>query len=127
MKQVISVFLLTMMSLVAVQPTIAFHYCGNRLQSIEISSLEKPSCCGKKNCCSDRIVQITTGHFQAPQQAWSVDLFSFLLKPVLFVFFDDLFEKKDTTVSVLLQTVFPPGGLINRHVNLHIFLCIFRN
>jgi hypothetical protein len=127
MKRAISIFLLLIVSLVAAQPTIAFHYCGNQLKSVEISSLEKQtSCCGKTNCCSNHLIQITTDRFQLPQQAWSVELPSLLLKPAVFVFFDDLFKKETTNTPLLLQTLFLPGGLIKHNINLHVFLCIFR-
>ncbi|MDR2804966.1 MAG: hypothetical protein LBB85_04890 [Dysgonamonadaceae bacterium] len=127
MKRAISIFLLLIMSLVAAQPTIAFHYCGNHLRSVEISgSNTQTSCCGTKSCCSNYTVQMATDHFQLPQHASSAEIQMLLLKPVLFPLFDNLLTREESNFFLLLQTVFPPGGLVKYNVNLLALICILR-
>ncbi|MDR0683320.1 MAG: hypothetical protein LBG15_15990 [Dysgonamonadaceae bacterium] len=130
MKRAISVFLLLIMSLVAAQPTIAFHYCGNHLQSVEINGMNaQTSCCGKKSCCSNYTVQMTTDHFQLPQHvAISVEIQTLLLKPVLFLSFDNpLMREIKFNSFLLIQTLFPPGGFVKYNVDLLTLICVFRN
>jgi hypothetical protein len=130
MKRAISISLLLIMSLVAAQPMIAFHYCGNHLQSVEINGMNaQTSCCGKKSCCSDYTVQMTTDHFQLPQHvARSVEIQPLLLKPLLFPPFDNLLKKEIKFDSFLLiQALFPPGRLVKYNVDLLALICVFRN
>ncbi|MCL1937256.1 MAG: hypothetical protein FWF52_02535 [Candidatus Azobacteroides sp.] len=126
MKRLLPILLLLIMSLVAVQPTVAFHYCGKQLRSVGILRENSPSdCCGQKNCCSHYTVKLSTDHFQLPEQeiilknsspnqaAW----FFLTVQP---------FEEKEWINWRIYQTVFPLGIFAPYQPDLLSWICIFR-
>ena len=128
MKRLISVFLLSLITITAAQPTVVFHYCKGKLHSVGIAKGElPPSCCGKKhsNCCSNEFIKITTDDYQVQQEVL-IEAFPLLLKPVLYIVTDYLFSGNLSLHSPLPPPNFPPGGLARHTVDLLTLICIFR-
>ena len=95
MRRVISIFLATLVLLIVVRPTLAFHYCGDRLRYVKIlAEIPVNSCCsvadgsaGKyaeerefianeyllsesaKSCCSSYVIGISTDDFNLQQES----------------------------------------------------------
>jgi hypothetical protein len=126
MKRVLLFFLLSVMSLVAIQPTLAFHYCGGSLHSVGMTDEEpQKSCCGKSACCSHYTAKLTTGDFQLPQQDSTIGT-DLVPNSILHVLFDTILIERDSTDSLVLQRIFPPGGLAKYNADLLTLVCIFR-
>ncbi|GHT07868.1 hypothetical protein FACS189426_02120 [Bacteroidia bacterium] len=127
MKRLISIFTLAILLLTAVQPTLVFHYCGGSLHSVGWVNNELPkSCCGgeHKNCCSNETLKIATDDFQLQQQ----DLTAFaqlVLNPVLFVLSENLFLS-ESSGALVLQNIFPPGGLAKYNTAIIHLNCVYR-
>lgn len=147
MKRVVSSFMLAVLLLAAIQPTLAFHFCGGSLSSVGIGE-EIKSCCDEmadvestacaedlegnmpvlsepvKSCCSNYSVEFSTDMYQIPFTTTSfVDL-----KPdfypaicLLHVFFN-----RSSFALLLLQNLFPPGDTETYTNNLQILNCVFR-
>ena len=126
MKRLISVFLLSLITITAVQPTVVFHYCKGKLHSVGIvKGGLPPSCCGKCNCCSNEIIKITTDDYQIQQEVL-IEAFPLLLKPVLYIITDCFLSGYQSLHSPLPPPNFPPGGLARHTVDLLTLICIFR-
>ncbi|MDR0866125.1 MAG: hypothetical protein LBO74_14505 [Candidatus Symbiothrix sp.] len=126
MKRVVLFFLLSVMSLVAAQPTLAFHYCGGNLRSVGMTDEDpQKSCCGKSGCCSHYTVKLTTDDFQTPQQDSTIET-DLVPNPIWQVSLDVVLIERESTDSLVLQRIFPPGGLATYHADLLTLVCTFR-
>jgi hypothetical protein len=123
MKKGITSLLLLLVLVATVQPTVALHFCGGHFHSIAIGSPRK-SCCGEamKGCCSTYTIEITTDHFQLPDQTPDLKAESLIIQPV--VFLTDIIRIYTITTSSLIQTVFPPGQLVQSGMEILIRICI---
>jgi hypothetical protein len=127
MKRLISIFMLTILLLTAAQPTLIFHYCGGKFHSVGLAKNEFPkSCCGEKhkNCCSNEILKIATDDYQLQQQDLT-ELAPLVLNPVLYVLFDNL-QPSESTDALVLQNIFPPGGLAKYSAAIIQMNCVYR-
>ena len=152
MKRIIATFLLLIMSLVAVQPTVAFHYCKGHLASVHMGS-DIVSCCGgakkgtvemktapspqeeqqipfltpkKKPCCVNYLFEVSTDQFSAPQQGTTTEIVSLLLSPALF-FVDFTTTWQPSDALRIFQHTYPPGELPKYPADLLALICTFRN
>jgi hypothetical protein len=143
MKKVIALFLLFMMTLVAVQPTLALHFCGGRLKSVAIGSIQKP-CCGEASenpiktrnaenrlqqpintCCSSSLIELSTDNYPPSEQQSIIDFQQQTFYPALFLYNFPL--KGSYLNNSLINKYFcPPGGLARYSVDLLTVICIFR-
>jgi hypothetical protein len=144
MKKAIAFFLLSIMTLTALQPTVALHFCGDNLRSVAIGKIQK-TCCESsiKNvtksspvkaenrisppmntCCSTYMIELSTDNFQTPVQQSIVDFQQPTFNPVLFPI-DIPLKETDSTSSSFLRR-FPPGGLARYCVDRLTMICIFR-
>jgi hypothetical protein len=126
MKRIISIFMLTILLLTTVQPTLIFHYCGGKFHSVSLVKTESKSCCGgeHKSCCFNEILKIATDDFQVQQQ----DLTEFaplVLNPVLFLLSDNL-QPSESSDALVLQHIFPPGGLAKYGAAIIQMNCVYR-
>jgi hypothetical protein len=128
MKRITAISMILSLLLTAMQPAVVLHYCKGSLYSVGFIKNELPkSCCSgseHKNCCSNRILKITTDDFQI-QQPVSGGIVPLILSPVLFVLSDNLYPSESPDL-LLLQQIFPPGGLARRQVDLLAFVGNFR-
>jgi hypothetical protein len=133
MKRVISFFLLALVTLIAVQPTLALHFCGGQLRSVAIGQSSK-SCCGKamenqentisNKCCSTYTIEIETDDFQPSAQQLLIETQQ-LLHPVVFLC-DSLLKGSESDTLFSFKHLYPPAGLARYSMDLLTFICIFR-
>jgi hypothetical protein len=124
MKRILSILLLMILLLAAVQPTLVFHYCGKTLHSIALGQdHSKHTCDG--SCCSDYKVTIATDDFQVARQA-GIEIPSLALSPIFFVLSGDVLHGYDLTASHSIQHIFPPGGFVKHCADILSLICIFR-
>jgi hypothetical protein len=126
MKRTVSFILLISLLLTAVQPTFAFHYCKGRLHSVSLVKKDLPkSCCEKNrpNCCSNKILKVKTDPFSVNQTDKSIQT-PVIPHSVFFVASNDLICSCEN--DLLLQQVFPPGGLARYGAELRLLICIYR-
>jgi hypothetical protein len=126
MKRTISFIILVSLLLTAVQPSIAFHYCKGELHSVGFIKKDLPkSCCANKhtNCCSDKVLTVKTDTFSLHSTGTEIQLPA-IAHPVFFAANDDWFFPCDN--NLLLQQVFPPGGLARYRAEMRHLICIYR-
>lgn len=126
MKRTISFILLIGLLLTAIQPSIAMHYCKGQLHSVGFVKKDSlKSCCGKtqSNCCSNKVLKVKTDTFPINQTDTEVYTMLFL-QPLFFAVTDDLIFPCEN--SLLLQQVFPPGGLARYRAEMRHLICIYR-
>lgn len=126
MKRTISFILLIGLLLTAVQPSIAFHYCKGELHSVGFVKKDLPKSCCKKNgpnCCSNKILKVKTDSFPIHQTDTDIQTPAFL-HPLFFVMSGDLIFPCEN--GLLLQQVFPPGGLARYSAEMRHLICIYR-
>jgi hypothetical protein len=127
---------------VAIQPTLAFHYCGGHLASIKFFGDESKKCaCGMENeeqstpdagftspvmpCCSNNVVKIATDDFQSAQETLIINAdllsapFALLLPSTT-----SLFGEQDALFT--FQHTYPPGGLPKCGTDILALNCVFR-
>ncbi|MDR2683000.1 MAG: hypothetical protein LBB64_03910 [Dysgonamonadaceae bacterium] len=145
MKKAIALFLLAIMTLTALQPSLALHFCGGNLRSVAIGKMQK-SCCETamekpinplpahaenrfyqpiNTCCSTYTIELSTDNFQSPVQQSITDLQSFTFHSILFPV-NALLEGIDSPISLTPKRLFPPGGLARNTIDLLTIICIFR-
>jgi hypothetical protein len=151
MKRSVAVFLLWMMALVAVQPTLAFHFCGENLYAIGFTAARENRCCCMaeadetgcsapeqplsgdggsvvsepvESCCSNYIVALSTDDFQAPSGEFAIGEVS-VVPPVCY-FSGEISGISGRDGLPITQSVFPPGSFVKCHVDLLAFICVFK-
>jgi hypothetical protein len=145
MKKAIASFLLLIMMLTALQPTLALHFCGGDLRSVAIGKMQK-SCCETtmekplnplsahaenrfyqplNTCCSTYTIEVSTDNFQSPNRQLTNDFQQWVFNPVLFSA-GILLKGIDSLISLSSIHLFPPGGLARNGVDLLAVICIFR-
>lgn len=125
MKRAIVFITLTSLLLTAIQPSIAFHYCKGELYSVSFVKKDLPESCCEKNspgCCSDEVLQIKTDSFSIHRTDNGMQAPAFL-QAVFFAVRDVLILSCE---NLLLQHVFPPGGLARYCVAVRHLFCIYR-
>lgn len=130
MKRILSILLLFLMLIAGMQPTLAIHFCGEKLQSVQISNEQKAeSCCGMnhqnaadihekflpKGCCSSHEVQLSTDDYQY-QQALQCNTFLPVVAECLQPAF--LFYTSRVVFSEKLRPDYPPEGLTHLKVDI---------
>lgn len=151
MKRGIAVFLLSVMVLVAVQPVIAMHYCGEELYSWDFFiSNDNSSCCptniaefshhsasssenhdcnigvAHDNCCDFETIQVSTDEYQNKVQESNPAEVSLSIDNVWFTLNYLLRETQPEKKILLPQKDFPPSGLFMQDVSILNFICIYR-
>jgi hypothetical protein len=145
MKRAIALFLLLVMTLAAVQPTFALHFCRGELHSVAIGKVQK-SCCGKtmenplkplsahagnrlylpvNTCCSTYLIELSTDNFRLPGQLSIGDFQQILFSPLVFPENVPL-KGRHSGISLSSTHFFPPGGLARYSADLLAVICIFR-
>ena len=146
MKRAISIALLFVLPLTAVQPTLAFHFCGGSLHAVGIGYAGSNCCTGGMDagqadgsrqggaavfseaalpCCSDHTIEISTDTYRAPSVlpaapgACPADSFP---KPCLPASLADGYESQPLS----LQSVFHPGERLFYTTGLLTLICILR-
>jgi hypothetical protein len=136
-KRFLSIFLLSLMLIVNVAPTIAMHFCGGMFREMSLQgNVGEKSCCGKQmnlpesdqagfhsNCCTTQQVQIVAGDYQ---QSQSVDA------PQALPTFDHLWiVLHNSTVNIApvesfpYKYLFPPGGFRLQDADLLSLICTY--
>ena len=147
MKRVVSSFMLAVLLLAAIEPTLAFHFCGGSFSSVGIGKEIKSCCEGMadvesaayaedregsapvlsepvKRCCSNYSVEFSTDKYQIPFITASfVDLKADFYPAICL--FHVVFNGGNFALP-LLQNLFPPGNTKICAANLHILHCVFR-
>lgn len=126
MKRAISFILLISLLQATVQPTFAFHYCKGELLSVNFVKKDLPKSCCEKNrpgCCSDKFLKIKTDSFPIYRADANIQAPAFL-QPVFFAVNNDLILSCED--NLLLQQVFPPGGLARYSAEVRHLFCIYR-
>jgi hypothetical protein len=146
MKRTIAIVLLCVAALIAVQPTLAFHYCSGGLSSVRLfSDRTDVCCCGGheaeeltanhlpdapcelalpvESCCSNRVLTLSTDDFQTTQ-ALASGVHPGWALPVFFV--SQLISLKTPDASSILPFNFPPGGLAKSGTDVLALNCILR-
>jgi hypothetical protein len=149
MKRIISTGLLWVMVLVAVQPTLAIHFCGESFRIITFDEAGENLCCCMKeagdsgcfhdmrsvpedgvlaepvqSCCFDYVTEWSTDDFRSAPDGFSSETAS-VFSPCLFTAdtWDGYPARKPASA---IQSVFPPGGFAKYGADLLAFICIFR-
>ena len=126
MKRTISFIILMGLLLTAAQPSIALHYCKSELHSVSFVKKDLPKSCCEKNrpgCCSDRVLKIKTDSFSILRTDTDIQAPA-CPQTVFFTVGDVLIFPCKT--NLLLQQVFPPGGLARYSAALRHLICIYR-
>lgn len=126
MKRTISFITLIGLLLTAAQPSIAFHYCKGELHSVSFVKKDLPKSCCEKNssgCCSDKVLKVKTDSFSIHHADTDIQAPAFP-QPVFFAVNDDLIFPCEN--NLLLQQVFPPGGLARYGAEMRHLFCIYR-
>jgi hypothetical protein len=126
MKRALAFILLISLLQATVQPTFAFHYCKGRLHSVSLVKRDLPKPCCEKNrpgCCSDNLLTIKTDSFSIPQTDTDIQAPAFP-QTVFLAVNDDLILP--CINNLLLQQVFPPGGLARYSAEVRHLFCIYR-
>jgi hypothetical protein len=139
MKRIASISLLLLMLVAAVQPTLALHFCGGSLHSVNLLNGAGKSCCKgemqseqqpsngisfSQNCCSNQTIELATDVFQTSQQELNIDAqtFSFVPFPVLS---NNDRNANEPEYILVFQQKFPPGGLAKTHADMLSLVCSF--
>lgn len=145
MKKAIALFLLSIMTLTALQPTVAMHFCGGNLRSVTIGKIPQTCCQATienriktsqtntekriyqpiNTCCATYMVELSTDNFQSPVQQSAIDFQQHTFNPVLFSI-DILLKGAGSVVSSSSMHLFPPDGLARYCADLLTVICIFR-
>lgn len=140
-KRLLSILMLLVLLVVGVGPTVAMHYCGQGLRSVEIlSQQESQSCCpiaddGVKNhddcalehkdCCETHKVQLVTDNYQLQERSQNIaPIFTQLEADWYTSSYTALLIEGDLTT--LGREYFPPGGFDPKDVDILGFICILR-
>jgi hypothetical protein len=126
MKRAISLIILASLLSAAVQPSIAVHYCKGELRSVSFVKKDLPKQCCEKNrpgCCTDRFFKIQTDSFSVHRTDTDIQSPVFL-HPVLCAVNGDLIFPPEN--YLLIQQIFPPGGLARYGAELRHLFCIYR-
>jgi hypothetical protein len=142
MKRTISILLLSVLLVTALEPTLAFHFCGGSFHSVGIGG-ELRTCCGgemdaepagapsltlsehHEPCCSGYAVEISTDTYQIPSVHPTAP--AALRMDTLFVPCLPYSVADNYALSAsCLRTTFPPGGLPRHTVDRLSLNCILR-
>lgn len=151
MRKGLTIFLLNVMALVAIQPVLAMHYCGGKLYSWNLFvNNDDSSCCQTKeiensdcsaetsekhnynlnkshdNCCDFETIQVSTDDYQNKTQEINSDKLSVSIENVWFILNDLFNDKISEPHTTLLQNDFPPGGLFLQDVSILNYICVYR-
>lgn len=141
MKKLLSIFMLSIMLIVGIGPTLGMHFCGKKLHSVEVLSPQnKKSCCTKttdsaqtnneseiahKDCCETHKVQIATDTYQLQERVLNIAPLVGLLQPDWFTTnYRLLLVERDTTT--IAKAYFPPDGFDVKDADVLSFICILR-
>jgi hypothetical protein len=146
-KRILSISLLFVLLVAAVQPALAFHFCGGHFHSVRMGGAGHADCCGNNMdaepaagfpedgetafsefeipCCSDYVVEIATDtcqrssvHSIAPAPSAAASFFTPGLPCSL--------AGNPALPALRLQTIFPPGSTCFHAGSLLALICILR-
>jgi hypothetical protein len=139
MKRAISIFLLFTLLVTAVEPTLAFHFCGGSFHSVGIGDAGRSCCAGdmdaepggstalaehQESCCSGYTVEISTDNYQKTSTLSTIPA---LRMDTLFIPYLHCSVADNYSLSALyLKTTFPPGGHPNHTADLLALICVLR-
>ena len=131
MKQVLSTFLLTLMLIAGGQPTLALHFCGEKLQSVKILNKQgDKSCCDgghheeaadadktitTKSCCSLQEVQLSTDNYQHQQTTEYKSVIPFIVGWLTVSF---VYSNSNLLLCERLRPDYPPNGFAHANVDI---------
>ncbi|MDD4777271.1 MAG: hypothetical protein PHV53_03170 [Fermentimonas sp.] len=138
MKRIIAIFSLIIMSIAAIQPVIAMHYCDDELRSLQIYQTNgiQDSCCDDTEnhdllisgdfCCETEMLELSTDEYQTKAEEpavrispLSIDIYG--ITPV-----NLQFESDPDSDSILTTLKFPTKGLYLEDVSILTYICIYR-
>jgi hypothetical protein len=136
MKRIISILLLVVLTVMAIEPTLAIHFCGGSIHSVGMVKAVK-TCCGGMadddwrtvvaepagHCCSDYTLELSTDDFRLPATAKTVSFHDISLMPAVLHFLP--FHREYEPPVLISQTVFPPGATLHASATLAL-ICIWR-
>jgi len=148
MKQAISIFLTVLVLLMVVQPTLAFHYCGDTLRYVKVlAEVPVNSCCSgageyanmhveegaaneylflehAKGCCSSYIIEMSTDDFKLQQESKIDRGFVAVDHPLVLNFLSSVLDSSIDPAAINLQR-FSPGDTFHERRELLSLICTF--
>ena len=115
LKRLTTIFLTSLILASAAGMTVAFHYCGQSLQDINVLGKAK-SCCGgvemPGGCCHDEKVEIKSDDYQLAQPITNAGFIPTLICEFAYPILDftSQFEKVQTSHLFYQDNSPPPGG-----------------
>lgn len=120
MNRILSISLLVLASLIAMQPALAFHFCSDKLASVEFLEMQEEgsvSCPGdhlpaqdaiefsvEKSCCHTSVAQLSTDEYDRQDSGSQVPV----IKSIDFLYIKDLVVSLLADGVISSQTPFAP-------------------
>ncbi|MFC4675043.1 hypothetical protein [Dysgonomonas termitidis] len=154
MRRFISIFLSLIILVVGAHPVLAMHFCAGDLFSVNLTKANQQNhfCCEKMenmptedcgskshshhkphsafteehdNCCTFKQVKLSTDDFNHQIQQSSLNNILPSFFNVWFVLYSAV-NYLESDSSVIVQHIFPPGGLDKLNIDLLAYICTYR-
>jgi hypothetical protein len=143
MKRIVSIVMLFLMAVSAVQPTVAFHFCKGTFVSVGLGGGDG-CCCGKaaadspcgseepplpgnrisepySSCCSDYPVELSTDDFQVSASEYAASGGAAIVP--LFLPADELPGYAGRDDARMIRYLSPPGGVARSGMDILALIC----
>ncbi|MBF0762034.1 hypothetical protein IR148_13395 [Dysgonomonas mossii] len=154
MKRFSSVLLSLIILVAGAHPVLAMHFCAGDFYSVDLAKPNQSnhSCCDKMedmskenceggsqshhksdsslteehgNCCTFKHVKLSTDDYDYQVQQSSLNNIQPFFTTIWFVLYSAL-NYFEFDSSVIVQRIFPPGGLDKLNIDLLTYICIYR-
>lgn len=138
MKRITAIFSLIVMMIVAIQPVIAMHYCGNELSSLQIYQTNGVGdfCCEGTDyhdvlisdnfCCETEMIKLSTDEYQTKTEQSELRVSPISTDTLGYTLISQLITNKSEANSFLTSLKFPTKGLYLEDVSILTYICIYR-
>ena len=138
MKRITAIFSLIVMMIVAIQPVIAMHYCGNELSSLQIYQTNgiEDICCddiehheaviSDSSCCETEVMKLSTDEYETKTVHPEVRISAISIDLLGRAIIDQLITTESDSNTLLTTLKFPPKGLYLDDVSILTYICIYR-
>ncbi|KAA6333511.1 hypothetical protein EZS27_018084 [termite gut metagenome] len=146
MRRIISILLILVMLVAGAHPAFAIHFCGGKLHSVGLMTSESVRpCCGENtaadalysgqreslsvteshtSCCHIQKVQISTDDYQRQAQLNTPPVLPAFDSAWIILNYISNWIEPDK--SLIIQHLFPPGGLSRQNIDVLASICIYR-
>ncbi|KAA6339807.1 hypothetical protein EZS27_012284 [termite gut metagenome] len=146
MRRIISILLIFVVLMAGAHPVFAIHFCGGKLYSVGLMTNESVRpCCGENaatdtsysghtesllfteshtSCCHIQKVQISTDDYQRQAQLNTPPVLPAFDSAWIILNYISNWIEPDK--SLIIQHLFPPGGLSRQNIDVLASICIYR-